>query len=261
MNCTETPGTAPTHPPAPALSIRGLSKSIGKNPILHDVDLTVDRGDFMGLIGPNGSGKTTLIKCITGQLVVDAGNAQICGYDIIDRGLETKRQFGYALEPEFLPLPLTGNQYIALVASAKELTGFDEQLLFLADMFDLAEYLPDEIGTYSSGMKQKLSIIAALLGQPSLIILDESLNSLDPVSAYRIKNHLRKMTDAGQTAVLLASHVIESVEKYCSKVAIIQQGAIRSIHTEAALKAHRAETGMDLEELFIKLVESEKRHG
>ena len=257
MSYTEQPQPIPSGPTPPVLHTRGLSKSIGRTAILHDIDLVVERGDFLGLIGPNGSGKTTLIKCITGQLVVDPGCVGICGYDIARDVLEAKRRFGYALEPEFLPVQLTGDQLIALVASAKELTAFHGQVRHLAGLFDLTDRLSDEIGTYSAGMKQKLSLIASLLGQPALVILDESLNGLDPVGAYRFKNHLREMAEAGQTAVLLASHAIETVEKYCSRVAIMQQGAIRSIYTKAELDVRRAETGMDLEEMFMQIVDSQ----
>lgn len=238
----------------PLLEIVRLDKHIGPVQILHDINLSLFRGDLLGLIGPNGAGKTTLIRCITDQLLVDPGQVMIDGEDLLLNPVDAKQEIGYALEPQRLPIQLTGRQFIELVASARGSTSYEEEVTKLTTLFDSSGYLDDEIGTYSTGMRQKVSITAALAGGPSLIILDESLNGLDPVSAYRLKQYLRQQVASGTVGVLLASHMLTSIEKYCTRVVVLHEGRVRKQWTQAALQAEMQSTGRDLEEVFIDLI-------
>lgn len=256
MNSTDTPETGtPAGSREPSLKITTLTKSIGESVILRDVNLCLEPGDFVGLIGPNGAGKTTLIKCITGQLVIPPDCVYVNGLDVALPGQKAKENLGYAIEPNLLPEQLTGKQFLELVSSAKNVVPTSEEIRSLGRIMQLTAELHDEIGTYSAGMRQKLSIIASLLGKPKVIILDESLNSLDPVSAYNVKRHLQSITCANMTSVLLASHHIGTIEKYCTHVAILFDGEVRHIYTHEEIESQKSETGMDLEELFISLAE------
>ena len=237
-----------------ALDLSDVSVRIGRKTILHKVNLKVHTGELVGLIGPNGSGKTTLIKAAIGQHFVNSGSVSIAGYDVLTRRVDAVAQLGLAVDPEDLPEQLTGQQVVQLAASAKGLGDFESQLHELIDLFELRPYFMAEIGTYSKGTKQKIGILIALLGKPSLIILDESLSNLDPVSVYHMKRYLSELVHDGSVAVLLASHAIEVVEKISTSVAILLEGHIQAVLTRQEIEDYRQESGKDLEEMFIELI-------
>jgi ABC-2 type transport system ATP-binding protein len=236
------------------LNVIHLSKQIGHTKILSDVSFHVQRGDFVGIIGPNGAGKTTLLKCITGQLVVPKNCVQIFNHDIASDSLSAKKCFGYAFDPSILPVQLTGMQFLELVASARHIDLESSNVSFFIQMLMLESKMNDQIGSYSQGMKQKLSIMSALLGNPSLIILDESLNGLDPISGYHLKNYLKEITQKKESAVILSSQLIDSIEKYCSIVIMLYEGAIRKTWSQEQLAEEKERTQKDLERLFVDMV-------
>lgn len=236
------------------LKVVNLSKQIGHTKILSDVSLNVHKGDFVGIIGPNGAGKTTLLKCITGQLVVPKNSVQIFNHDITSDSISAKKCFGYAFDPSILPVQLTGMQFLELIASARHIDFESSNASFLIQMLMLESKINDQIGTYSQGMKQKLSITCALFGNPPLIVLDESLNGLDPISLYHLKNYLREITQKKESAVILSSHLIDSIEKYCSIIIMLYEGEIRKTWSREQLDEEKERTQKDLEQLFVDLV-------
>ncbi len=236
------------------LTVTKLSKQIGYTKILHDISFNVQAGEFIGLIGPNGAGKTTLLKCITGQIVVPENCVKIFNYDITRNSILAKSYFGYAIDPSILPLQLTGIQFVELIASARHIEFQNSNILFFMKLLSLEYKMDDQIGTYSQGMKQKLSIICALFGEPSLIILDESLNGLDPITLYNLKNYLKEITQVKGATVLLSSHLIDSIEKSCSSVIMLYEGSIRKIWSREQLENEKERTQKDLEQLFVDLV-------
>jgi ABC-2 type transport system ATP-binding protein len=235
------------------LNILNLSKQIGHTKILYDVSLNIQRGDFVGIIGPNGAGKTTLLKCITGQLAVPKNCVRIFNHDITSDSLSAKKCFGYAFDPFILPVQLTGMQFLELIASGRHIDIDSSNVSFFIQMLMLKSKINDQIGTYSQGMKQKLSIICALFGNPSLIILDESLNGLDPISLFHLKNYLREITQKKESTVILSSHLIDSIEKYCSMIVMLYEGTVCKIWSREQLASEKERTKKDLEQLFIDL--------
>ena len=236
------------------LCIRNLSKSLGQREVLHEISLDVKPGEFVGLIGPNGAGKTTLLRCLTGQWTVPEGTVTIDGIDVAAHTLEAKRRFGYAFDPGDLIERLTARQHLLFVAALRSIVSPEAEIQSLAELVDLTPELDNEIGTYSFGMKQKLGIMLALLGHPPLIVLDEALNGLDPVVAFRMKNHLKDLAAEGKTGILLASHMLESLEKYCTRIAMIREGRIFRHWTQAELEREADASGKHLEELFVELM-------
>ncbi len=236
------------------MHINNLSKNLGEEKILHNISFSIEQGEFVGIIGPNGAGKTTLFKCITGQLSVSEDCISITKYDIAKQSFFAKQSFGYACEPSILPTQLTGKQFLTLILASKNIEVSENEMVFFLDMLSLKHKIEHSIGTYSQGMKQKLSIISALVGKPKLIILDESLNGLDPVSSYHLKNYLKEITGKKESAVLLSSHLIDSIEKYCSKVIMIYEGKLRKIWTREELLQEKKETQKDLEQLFMEII-------
>ena len=240
--------------PDSLLRIHGLSKSLATREVLHDISLDVNRGEFVGLIGPNGAGKTTLLRCLTGQWTAPGGTVTIDGLDVATHTLEAKRRFGYAFDPADLIERLTARQHLVFVAALRNLVSPEAEIQALAVLTDLVPELDAEIGTFSFGMKQKLGIMLALLGHPPLIVLDEALNGLDPVVAFRMKNYLKDLAAGGQTGILLASHMLESLEKYCTRIAMIRDGRIFRHWTQAELEQEAEASGRGLEELFVDLM-------
>jgi ABC-2 type transport system ATP-binding protein len=241
-------------PDSPLLCVRELSKALSGREVLHGISLDLVRGEFVGLVGPNGVGKTTLLRCITGQWTVPEGTVTVDGVDVARNPLAAKRRFGYAFDPSDLLDNVTGRQHVTFVAALRKLTAPEAEIKALADLVDLTPELDAEVGTYSFGMKQKLGIILALLGHPPLVVLDEALNGLDPIVGYRVKNHLKDLAAEGQTGILLASHLLESLEKYCTRIAMIRGGVIHRIWLRADLEAEAA-AGKNLEELFVETME------
>ena len=183
------------------LNVIKLSKQIGHTIILNDISFSIQEGEFVGLIGPNGAGKTTILKCVTGQLSISEQRVYIHDYDMARENLSAKKYFGFAFDPAILPVQLTGMQFIELIASARHMDIQHMSISSLVEMLSIEDKIKDYIGTYSQGMKQKISIICALMGNPSLIILDESLNGLDPVSSYNLKIYLRDITQKKKSSV------------------------------------------------------------
>ena len=231
-----------------------LSKKLGYNQILNSISFSIQAGEFVGLIGPNGAGKTTLLKCITGQHAIPEQCVHILQHDVVTDTFAAKQSYGFAYDPSILPNQLTGKQFIKLIASIRSIDSENEDIVFITELLSLNDKLNSQIGTYSQGMKQKLSIICALIGKPPLIIFDESLNGLDPISSYRLKNYLKEITEKKESTVILSSHLIDSIEKYCSKVIMLHEGEIKKTWLRDELIEEKATTKKDLEQLFIDLI-------
>jgi ABC-2 type transport system ATP-binding protein len=243
-------------PESAILHVRDLSKSLSGREILHRISLDIQRGEFVGLIGPNGAGKTTLLRCITGQWTAPQGTAIIDGVDISVDPLPAKRRLGYAFEPGDLIERLTGRQHLAFLAGLRKMATPESEIQELAELVEITDNLDCETGTYSQGTRQKLGIMMALLGHPPLVVMDESLNTLDPVVSYKVKNHLKDLAAQGNTAILLASHMLDSLERYCTRIAMIREGAIYRKWTRGELEAEASASGRHLEDLFIELMET-----
>lgn len=225
------------------LTVRSVAAGYGARPVLSEIDFTLDAGGFMGLLGPNGSGKSTLLRAISGQIPVATGSVQLSGIDLSQEPEAAKRGFGYAVDPPDLPAKLTGVQYLQLISSIRGCAANDWFRADLIELLALGKWLEQRIGEYSYGTRMKLSLAAALLGNPPLIMLDESLNGLDPVIAWRVKRLLAEMVGTGRHAVLLSTHVLETVESICSCAILLTEGKISARWNSDALAQARQHAG------------------
>jgi len=226
----------------PALEASGVRIALGQAEVLRGVDLQLPPGSFTGLIGPNGSGKSTLLRCLAGILPPDAGSIRIDGHQLASMPLRAKSSLGYAPDPAALPDALQGRHCLELFARARGLACIPEETLALAQALQCAALLERDVGTYSLGTRQKLSVLLALLGAPPLVLLDESLNGLDPVSALALKRHLAGIARSG-TAVLLATHGLEIAEHHLDTVVLLDGGRISERWDREALDALRIAPG------------------
>ncbi len=202
------------------LQISGLTKKYGKITALKSLDLKIEQGNVYGLLGPNGSGKTTTLGIILGILKQDDGSFSWFGDKYGD---QYRLKIGAILEtPNFFPY-LNADENLEIIRHIKN----DQNADFteLLTMVNLVDRRKSNFSTYSLGMKQRLAIAATLIGEPEVLIFDEPTNGLDPQGIAEVREILKKIANTGKT-VIMASHILDEVEKICSHVAIIKKGQL-----------------------------------
>jgi len=209
------------------LEVRHLVKRFHGHAAVSDVSFTLAPGEIVGYLGPNGSGKSITIKMLTGLVEPTSGHVLYDGHDVTGGELAFRRRFGYVPEEPHLYPFLSGREYLDLVAGLRELPVRDaaQKIDALLDLFGLADSAAQSITAYSKGMKQKVLIIAALLHDPDLVILDEPESGLD-VGSILVLRHLVRLLARRGKAVLYSSHVVENVERLCSRVIVLSAGRI-----------------------------------
>ncbi|MDX1660585.1 MAG: ABC transporter ATP-binding protein [Gemmatimonadota bacterium] len=239
-----------------AIRIENLHKTFGSFEALKDVSLEVEQGELYGFLGPNGAGKTTTIRILTGLLLPTAGRAEIGGYDVVDHPMEVKERVGYVPDRAYLYDKLTGREFLEFIG---HLYGLDPATVRLEadpllERFELLRWADELVEAYSHGMRQKLAMTASMLHRPDVLIIDEPMVGLDPRSARRMKNLFIEIVERGQT-VFLSTHTLEVAEALCSRVAIIQKGAIVAEGTLDELRRKARQDDGSLEAVFLRLTE------
>ena len=219
---------------------------------VKDANLTVCGGEIFGFLGPNGAGKSTIIKSIVGIQPITDGQIRVCGYDAMRQPVEAKRQLGFVPDHYELYENLTGREYINYIAdlyrvSAEERT---ERIDRYVALFHLEGSFDNPMKTYSHGMKQKIAIMAALVHNPKIWILDEPLTGLDPDSIFQVKECMKQHAKEGNI-VFFSSHIIDVVERICDRIAIIRKGEILTCRTMKEIE----ESGIGLENFYMKTIE------
>jgi ABC-2 type transport system ATP-binding protein len=236
------------------IKITHFSKRYGtsKTKAVDDFSLTIHAGEVFGFLGHNGAGKSTTIKSLVGIQSITEGEILVAGYNIKLQPLEAKLNIGYVSDNHAVYERLTGREYINYVADLYMVNqqDRDERLKYYLNRFSLTEAIDNEIKSYSHGMKQKLVVIASLIHNPKVWILDEPLTGLDPTSSFQIKDCMREHANKGNT-VFFSSHVIEVVEKICDRIAIISHGKLDGIFSINELR----DKGESLEDLYMKYVD------
>lgn len=241
---------APTEAQPPALAIRGLVKIFGNLVAVANLNLDIPKGSFYGFVGPNGAGKTTTLNMATGLLTPDQGTAYVNGIDVWKDDHAARAQLGVMPDGMRLLDHLSGPDFLVHVGM---LRGLDRETARqrahqLLDTLDLTDAGKKLISDYSAGMTKKISLAAALIHAPSLLVLDEPFEAVDPVSAANIRQILQDFTSRGGT-VILSSHVMATVQQLCTHVAVINHGQVLASGTTEEVAA-----GMSLDERFAQLV-------
>ena len=221
---------------------------------LDDVSFNVKGGEIVGFIGPNGSGKTTTMKLLTGIIRPDSGKIIVNKYNIREDPIKVKQSIGYIADNPDMFLRLKGNEFLELIGDIYKVSDTDrkKRVSELAEKFGLTEALSSPMISYSHGMRQKIMVIAALMHDPPVWILDEPMIGLDPKSAYELKQLMREHTKKGN-AVFFSTHVLEVAEKLCDRVIIIKKGNILYDGTLAELE--KENKNESLENIFLELTE------
>jgi ABC-2 type transport system ATP-binding protein len=238
-----------------ALEIKQIRKVFGNKVAVNSIDLIIPKGSFFGLVGPNGAGKTTTLSMATGLLTPDSGGACIFGKDVWQQRSSAMELLGVLPDGLGLPEWLTGKEVLSYQAALRGLdrTVSDKHADELLEILELDREKTTLVKEYSTGMRKKIGLATALLHSPKLLVLDEPLEAVDPVSAMTIKRILTNYVENGGT-VLLSSHVMALVEQLCDSVAVINKGEIVAAGTLDDIKQ-----GKSLEEQFITLVGGEAK--
>ncbi|MDR1590229.1 MAG: ABC transporter ATP-binding protein [Oscillospiraceae bacterium] len=209
------------------LRIDGLTKSYGGKRAVDDLSLHIRPGEIYGFIGHNGAGKTTTIKAVCGLLQFDAGEIYVDGVSARRSPLECKRRIGYIPDNPDLYEFMSGIKFLNFIADVFGIPSGErqERIRKYADIFELTGDLAQPVSAYSHGMKQKLTLISALIHEPRLMVMDEPFVGLDPKASRATKDIMRERCAAG-CSVFFSTHVLEVAEKLCDKVAIIKQGKL-----------------------------------
>jgi ABC-2 type transport system ATP-binding protein len=234
----------------PALEMHGLAKRFGETVAADHVELVVPRGSFFGLVGPNGAGKTTALSMAVGLLRPDSGTARVLGFDVWSDPERAKSLIGVLPDALTYPERLTGRELLTYVGLLRGLADdvVDERAIELLEVLGLADARDTLVVDYSTGMRKKIGLAAALLHAPRLLVLDEPFEAVDPVSAATIRTILDRIVAAGGT-VIFSSHVMPLVERLCTHVAVIAHGKVL---VAGALDAVR--DGRTLDDVFVELV-------
>ncbi len=222
---------------------------------VKDLSIEIPEGKIIGIIGPNGAGKSTLIKMMTGVTSIDSGSITLNGYDITKNPIHAKKQIGVVFDSPNRFLYLTPNELFQFVASVFEIEKNHYQPIVeeLSHDFEIVEVLNQKIESFSHGMRQKIMIIAALLSNPSIWVLDEPLTGLDPNSSYLLKERMKKHTANGNT-VLFSTHVLEVAEKLCDEILIINKGKVLYKGELRTLQSNYPDS--TLEEIFLTITKN-----
>ena len=229
------------------LELKNFSKRYGRNKdfAVRDASLIVNGGEIFGFLGPNGAGKSTTIKSIVGIQTITEGSISICGYDVEKQPVMAKRLIGYVPDHYALYEKLTAREYVNYIADIYGVTSEErqERIPHYVNLFHLEEAFDNQIKTFSHGMKQKVTIIAALVHEPKLWLLDEPLTGLDPDSIYQVKECMRQHAAKGNI-VMFSSHIIDVVENLCQRIAVIKKGhlfapmTIKEVHEQGTLEEY-----------------------
>jgi ABC-2 type transport system ATP-binding protein len=241
-----------------SITLSDVSKSFGTLKAVNQLDLTVERGEIRGLLGPNGPGKSTTMKMILGLLKPDSGSISVCGIDVRTNPVEAKGTIGYVPETPFLYEYLSAAEYLDLVGVAYGLDQTERKKRGgeLLQALQMDKHVNEVMSGFSQGMRQKIALISALMHRPKVLILDEPLNGLDPRSARIVKEILHRLAGEG-VSILFSTHVLEIADAICSKITIISNGSTIAEGTSQEIKALAGLKSSTLEDVFLKLTGSE----
>ncbi len=225
---------------------------------LDQINLTVSSAHITGIAGPNGAGKSSLMRVGLGLIREFSGEVTIDNHSVKKERQYIKNQCTYAPEETSLFPYLTGNEFLQLMAVLRQVPKekIASTIRFFTDLLEMSDFTEKLIVDYSHGMRQKMLLAAALLGDPSYIFIDEALNGLDAPALYRLKKYLRSLAQKGRT-VLIASHNLSLIREWCDSLVILNEGKLLVHWKKQELEKHCALSGKSFEEIFLQLIGSE----
>jgi ABC-2 type transport system ATP-binding protein len=234
------------------IKVFNLTKKFGKLVAVNKLNLEVKKGEIFGFIGPNGAGKTTTIKMLTGVLAPTGGRIEIGGFDIQKEPVKAKQLTGYIPDDPYVYPELSGREFLWLMGKLFEVEGLEEKIKKLLPIYKIEKIVDGPFKEYSRGNKQKLTILAALLHEPKVLVIDEPILGLDPWSAQETIKIFQNFAKKGGT-IFVSTHTLGVAEKICHRIGVIDEGKLIFEGTTNQLEKAVHEEGKDLEELYLKL--------
>jgi ABC-2 type transport system ATP-binding protein len=207
-----------------SVEVKNLLKEYGEQKAVNNISFKIEKGEIVGFLGPNGAGKSTTMKIITGYLEQTGGEAYVCGINVTNQPLESKKKIGYLPELNALYYDMYVKEYLGFIAEVHNIQNPKQKILKVIETVGLTVEANKKIGQLSKGYKQRVGLAAALIHDPEVLILDEPTSGLDPNQIIEIREVIKKQ---GQNkTVLFSSHILQEVEAICDRVIIINKGMI-----------------------------------
>ncbi|WP_127128324.1 gliding motility-associated ABC transporter ATP-binding subunit GldA [Pseudoflavitalea rhizosphaerae] len=223
-----------------SIEVKGLTKNYGEQKAVNDVSFAIGRGEIVGFLGPNGAGKSTTMKIITGYLAADAGQAVVCGIDVMERPLEAKAKIGYLPEANPLYFDMYVREYLDFIADVHKVQNKKQTIGKVIETVGLTPESKKKIGQLSKGYKQRVGLAAALIHDPEVLVLDEPTTGLDPNQILEIRELIRTL--GVNKTVIFSSHILQEVEAICDRVVIINKGQLVADDSLTALRSRSNHT-------------------
>jgi len=243
----------------PMVKVTNLVKSFGPVVAVNDISFEVKPGEIFGLLGPNGAGKTTTVKLLLGLLEPDQGDIEVFGLHPEKDEILIKQNIGYVSEEPLIYKSMTPRMLFDFITSLRNLDPVEttEKLRYYLESLEALEYYEKLVATLSRGNKQKMQVIASLIHEPDLLILDEPLTGLDAKSAKVVKEIIELHTERGGS-VIFSTHILEVAEEICDRISIIDRGKLVATGTVEELSKMADKIGADLEDIFLKLTNQDE---
>ncbi|MBM3415159.1 MAG: gliding motility-associated ABC transporter ATP-binding subunit GldA [Bacteroidetes bacterium] len=220
-----------------SIEVKNLLKEYGEQKAVNNISFKVNKGEIVGFLGPNGAGKSTTMKIITGYLQQTGGAAYVCGMNVADQPIETKKKIGYLPELNALYYDMYVREYLGFVAEVHKIRYAKQKMGDMIELTGLKLESKKKIGQLSKGYKQRVGLAAALIHDPEVLILDEPTSGLDPNQIIEIREVIKQQ--GKKKTVLFSSHILQEVEAMCDKVIIIHKGNIVADDTLSSLKGNQ----------------------
>ena len=241
------------------IEVQDLNKTYGKIKAVKGVSFTAFPGQVLGLLGPNGAGKSTTIKTITGLIRPSSGRVRLAGFDVVKDARRAKKELGYVPDRPYLYQKLTGRELLRFLCKLRGVEEAEEKAQAWLEFFHLHEFANELIETYSHGMRQKLTFIAALIHEPSVLVIDEPMVGLDPRAALQVRELMADYAAKGNT-VLLTTHSMDVAQAVAQRVIVLHRGEVAGEGDMSELKRSAGlidddSVNDDLEAIFLRLTQ------
>lgn len=236
------------------IELRNVIKKFGSFTAVDNITLSVPKGELFGFLGPNGAGKTTTIKMMAGLFAPTGGQILINGYDVVKNPVQAKTVISYVPDQPFLYDKLTGREFLYFIGGLyrMEKKALAEKIDELVEHFEIGEWVDKRTEDYSQGMRQRITISAALVHDPKVFIIDEPIIGLDPRSAKIVRETLRQKAREG-VSIFMSTHSLPIAEELCDRIGFIKNGRLVFLGTQENLQVYKQKYDGKFESVFLEL--------
>jgi ABC-2 type transport system ATP-binding protein len=236
------------------IELHNVTKKFDKFVAVNNISLRVEPGELFGFLGPNGAGKTTTIKMIVGLFSPSSGTILVNGFDTVSQPIEAKTTLAYVPDQPFLYDKLTGREFMYFAGGLYKIEKetLHTRIKDVIELFEIGQWIDKRSEDYSQGMRQRISIAAALLHRPRTLVIDEPMIGLDPRSAKIVRETLTRLSEEG-VSIFMSTHSLPMAEEVCNRIGIIHNGQLVFADTQEKLQVYKQQYDGKLESVFLEL--------